>query len=144
MALTLGLTGMDPATEASLKAAFDAVNARLGGVWEMRTDGTADHVIVDMDSMYGPMSWLRLHADRKIVIGLTFELARVLLFVGEGTAHMGIEDPVIISAKAADIETGPGMAWRGLLNHLLHFFTGRDRFRAGRNQNAGGTQSCKD
>ncbi len=71
MALTLGLTGMDPATEASLKVAFDAANARLGGVWKFRTDGTADHVIVDMDSMYGPMSWLRLHADGKVVIGLT-------------------------------------------------------------------------
>ncbi len=102
MALTLGLTGMDPATEASLKAAFDAVNARLGGVWEMRTDGTADHVIVDMDSMYGPMSWLRLHADRKIVIGLTsaprtqadyrlaqpFDAGSLQLLLGELAPHV--------------------------------------------------------
>src|SRR3546814_914099 len=27
--------------------------------------------MVDMDSMYGPMSWLRLHAAGKQVIGLT-------------------------------------------------------------------------
>ena len=71
MALTLGLTGMDPATEASLKVAFDAANARLGGAWVLRASGQADHVIVDMDSMYGPMSWLRLHADGRNVIGLT-------------------------------------------------------------------------
>src|SRR5690606_4298353 len=31
----------------------------------------ADHVVVDMDSMYGPMSWLRLHAAGRKVIGLT-------------------------------------------------------------------------
>ncbi|WP_222564116.1 hypothetical protein [Novilysobacter antarcticus] len=37
----------------------------------MLADDTADHVIVDMDSMYGPMSWLRLHAAGKTVIGLT-------------------------------------------------------------------------
>lgn len=71
MALTLGLTGMDPATEASLKVAFDAANARLGGAWVLLASGQADHVIVDMDSMYGPMSWLRLHADGRNVIGLT-------------------------------------------------------------------------
>ena len=71
MALTLGLTGMDPATEASLTVAFDAANSRLGGAWALLTDGKADHVIVDMDSMYGPMSWLRLHADGRNVIGLT-------------------------------------------------------------------------
>src|SRR5690606_3886935 len=30
-----------------------------------------DHIVVDMDSMYGPMSWLRLHASGKRVVGLT-------------------------------------------------------------------------
>jgi hypothetical protein len=34
-------------------------------------ESEADFVIVDMDSMYGPMSWLRLHAASKQVIGLT-------------------------------------------------------------------------
>ncbi len=71
MALTLGLTGMDPATEASLKVAFAAANARLAGAWALIGDDRAEHVIVDMDSMYGPMSWLRLHAAGKTVIGLT-------------------------------------------------------------------------
>src|SRR5690606_16821224 len=71
MALTLGLTGMDPATEASLKVAFNAANTRLAGAWTLLADDQAQHVIVDMDSMYGPMSWLRLHAAGKTVIGLT-------------------------------------------------------------------------
>lgn len=74
MALTLGLTGMDPATEASLKAAFADANARIGGAWQLLPDTQAEHVVVDMDSMYGPMSWLRLHAAGKTVIGLTSAL----------------------------------------------------------------------
>jgi len=71
MSLTLGLTGMDPATEAALKSAFDEANARLQGAWQLAPEAEADHVVVDMDSMYGPMSWLRLHAAGKHVIGLT-------------------------------------------------------------------------
>ena len=71
MPLTFGLTGMDPATETSLKAAFDQANQRLGGVWQLLPDTQGDYIVVDMDSMYGPMSWLRLHAAGKTVIGLT-------------------------------------------------------------------------
>lgn len=71
MSLTLGLTGMDPATETALKAAFIEANARLGERWSLVPDAEAGHVIVDMDSMYGPMSWLRLHAAGRQVIGLT-------------------------------------------------------------------------
>lgn len=71
MSLTLGLTGMDPATETALRAAFAEANARLGGHWSLVPDAEAGHVIVDMDSMYGPMSWLRLHAAGRQVIGLT-------------------------------------------------------------------------
>ena len=71
MALTLGFTGMDSATEAALTAAFQQANATLGNAWQLRPESDADHVVVDMDSMYGPMSWLRLHAAGKQVIGLT-------------------------------------------------------------------------
>jgi pyruvate/2-oxoglutarate dehydrogenase complex dihydrolipoamide acyltransferase (E2) component len=61
---------MDQATEVALKAAFNEASERLGR-WKMVNEGDADYVIVDMDSMYGPMSWLRLHAAGKQVIGLT-------------------------------------------------------------------------
>lgn len=70
MALTLGLTGMDQATELALRNAFADASARMRG-WTMVAENDADFVIVDMDSMYGPMSWLRLHAAGKRVIGLT-------------------------------------------------------------------------
>ncbi len=71
MPLTLGMTGMDAATETALKAAFNHANARLGGLWQLVPESEAGHVMVDMDSMYGPMSWLRLHAAGRQVIGLT-------------------------------------------------------------------------
>ena len=68
---TIGMTGMDPATEGALKAAFEQANARLGRTWQLLPEAQASFVVVDMDSMYGPMSWLRLHAAGKQVIGLT-------------------------------------------------------------------------
>ncbi|MBX3713849.1 MAG: hypothetical protein KF800_17960, partial [Lysobacter sp.] len=61
---------MDQATETALKAAFKDAGARVGR-WSLVAENDADYVIVDMDSMYGPMSWLRLHAAGKQVIGLT-------------------------------------------------------------------------
>jgi hypothetical protein len=71
MPLTLGLTGMDPATESALQTAFKVANAQLGGHWTLVPEQQADFVVVDMDSMYGPMSWLRLHASGKAVVALT-------------------------------------------------------------------------
>jgi hypothetical protein len=71
MALTLGTTGMDSATETALHAAFKSANLRTGGRWQLQGENDADFVVVDMDNVYGPMSWLRLHAAGKAVIGLT-------------------------------------------------------------------------
>lgn len=106
MSLTLGLTGMDPATETELKAAFEQANARLGGRWQLLSETEAEHVIVDLDSMYGPMSWLRLHAAGKCVIGMTqatrtqtdFRLARP--FDVDSVA-------ALLQAVAGGADTGP-------------------------------------
>ena len=71
MALTLGTTGMDAATESEVHAAFKSASADLGDGWTLSAGDNADYVVVDMDSLYGPMSWLRLHAAGRKVIGLT-------------------------------------------------------------------------
>jgi hypothetical protein len=71
MSNTLALTGMDAATEAALRDTFEQANQRLGGRWRLLDEHAADYIIVDLDSMYGPMSWLRLHGAGKRVIGLT-------------------------------------------------------------------------
>jgi len=71
MLVTIALSGMDSATETALRAAFAGANAQLGDRCALVPEAESQHVIVDMDSMYGPMSWLRLHAAGKQVIGLT-------------------------------------------------------------------------
>jgi hypothetical protein len=133
MSLTLGMTGMDPATEADLKTAFEAANARLDRRWQLLPEADADHVIVDMDSMYGPMSWLRLHAAGKRVIGLTsatrtqtdFHLARpfdadsvatmLQSIAGDGgvaaeAAPPSKPEPALAAAAATDRAKPSGMA----------------------------------
>ncbi|MGY0559167.1 hypothetical protein ACW7G2_00320 [Luteimonas sp. A277] len=71
MALTLGFTSMDQATETALGAAFSKASERFPGRFTLTDSDAADYVIIDMDSLYGPMGWLRLHAAGKHVIGLT-------------------------------------------------------------------------
>jgi hypothetical protein len=71
MPQTLGFTGMDSATESALQVAFAAANSEVGGGWRLASEHEADFVVVDMDSMYGPMSWLRLHGNGRRVVGLT-------------------------------------------------------------------------
>ena len=71
MTLTFGTTGMDRATEGEIQAAFNTANARSGNVWTLVSDDSAEYVVVDMDSLYGPMSWLKLHGTGRKVIGLT-------------------------------------------------------------------------
>ncbi|MEN9311155.1 MAG: hypothetical protein RLY77_1280, partial [Pseudomonadota bacterium] len=62
MALTLGTTGMDRKTEAEVQSAFKIANAETGHHWTLVDGDNADYVLIDMDSLYGPMSWLRLHS----------------------------------------------------------------------------------
>ncbi|QYR53629.1 hypothetical protein [Lysobacter soyae] len=71
MALKLGMTGMDGQTQAALTTAFNEVNAAIGKPFELTQGNDADFVIVDMDSLYGPMSFMQLHNAGKHVIGLT-------------------------------------------------------------------------
>lgn len=71
MTLTFGTTGMDRATEEAIHAAFKEANAASGNHWTLIGDDSAEYVVVDMDSLYGPMSWLKLHGLGRKVIGLT-------------------------------------------------------------------------
>ena len=71
MGLTLSITGMDRKTEAEVIAAFKIANIETGDKWTLLEGDAGDYVVVDMDSLYGPMSWLRLHAAGRKVIGLT-------------------------------------------------------------------------
>ncbi|MBS0225799.1 MAG: hypothetical protein JSS25_05600 [Proteobacteria bacterium] len=73
MKLKLGMTGMDGQTQAALTEAFQAANRAADNRFELTN---ADHmdaefVVVDMDSLYGPMSFMQLHNAGKHVIGYT-------------------------------------------------------------------------
>ncbi|MDO5609548.1 MAG: hypothetical protein Q4G62_01990 [Pseudomonadota bacterium] len=68
---TLGFTGMDNPTKDVLSTTF-AEAARRRQLDLIQIDGdAADYVVVDMDSLYGPMSWLQLHNAGRKVIGYT-------------------------------------------------------------------------
>ena len=71
MTSTLGFTGMDRATQADLSQAIGQSIERLNLDLRMVEDSDADIVVVDMDSLYGPMSWMQLHNAGRKVIGYT-------------------------------------------------------------------------
>ncbi|GAA5005974.1 hypothetical protein FNZ56_05640 [Pseudoluteimonas lycopersici] len=120
MAHSIGMTGMDPQTSAALTEALLQATRQLGGAWRVVDDQDADFVFVDMDSMYGPMSWIRLHANGKRVIGVTsasrsqtdFHLAKP--FDGESVAallqsiaQVPAATPAAASQPAAPAEPPP-------------------------------------
>ena len=140
MALTLGTTGMDSATEAELRSAFQQANAGLGSRWQLVDEAQADYVVVDMDSMYGPMSWLRLHAAGKQVIGLTsaprtqtdFRLERPIDAAGVSALLVQMSGGVAAPAQPAATAPMPsGMSpspvpQDQLPEEMLHFYTEAD------------------
>lgn len=71
MTSTLGFTGMDRATQADLTQAIGQSVERLGLGLHLVDGDNADIVVVDMDSLYGPMSWMQLHNAGRKVIGYT-------------------------------------------------------------------------
>lgn len=54
-------TGMDRAEEEALASLFNRLNAKLGNPFTLATEAEADILVVDVDSIYGHMTWLRMH-----------------------------------------------------------------------------------
>ncbi|MCD9033405.1 hypothetical protein LDO32_16950 [Luteimonas sp. Y-2-2-4F] len=124
MRLTIGLTSMDKATETALRAALDAAGRALHGSFALVGEESADYVVVDMDSMYGPMGWLRLHAAGKQVVGLTsaprtqadFHLGRpfdtdaTVALLREIAAHAGLDPDALDATADAAVASPPASA----------------------------------
>ena len=99
----LAMTGMDASTEIELERIFNQVNTRLGGHWTLTTllETHTQYVVVDMDSLYGSISWPQLAAQGKHIIGLSashkvateFHLARPI-------------DPMAFEALLKNIDQG--------------------------------------
>ncbi|MBS0456517.1 MAG: hypothetical protein JSS44_04160 [Proteobacteria bacterium] len=64
---TVCFTGMDRAEEARIKALFADANARLGGDWTVVAEAQAKVLVVDMESMYGHMTWLKAHKTKRVI-----------------------------------------------------------------------------
>ncbi|MGL6290879.1 MAG: hypothetical protein ACRC2H_09350 [Silanimonas sp.] len=67
----LSFSGFDRADEAKARALFESL--RLGD-WSLSDEAGADAVLIDLDSMYGQMAWMKGLDVGKVSIGLTHAL----------------------------------------------------------------------
>ncbi|MFT3805907.1 hypothetical protein [Arenimonas sp.] len=68
---TLCIAGFSREDSAAVQARFEEANARLGYSWSLLSESEADVLLIDMDSMYGHMTWLKAHNSGKVTIALT-------------------------------------------------------------------------
>lgn len=71
MAHTLCFSGMDRAEEAKLKLLFGDANEWLGGDWTLAPENSAEVLVIDLESIYGHMTWLKVQNSTRYVIALT-------------------------------------------------------------------------
>jgi hypothetical protein len=67
---TVCFTGMDSAESERLTGMFAEANRRAGDAWTLIGSTDADMVIIDVDSMYGHMTWLKMHNSPSTVVAL--------------------------------------------------------------------------
>ena len=70
-ARTLALCGLERSEEATIRGIFDAAASRCGIPWTLADEGSADALLIDVDSMYGQMSWLRAQGGPRPIVALT-------------------------------------------------------------------------
>jgi hypothetical protein len=68
---TIGFTGMDSAEGEKLKSLFADANRRTGEAWTLVPDTDADMLVIDVDSLYGHMTWLKVHNSGRIIVALS-------------------------------------------------------------------------
>jgi hypothetical protein len=68
---TLCFTGFSKDEAAALANLFEAANARFGNGFRIENEATAQVLVIDMDSMYGHMSWLKAHNSGHPTVGVT-------------------------------------------------------------------------
>lgn len=67
----LALLGLDREEEAELGQMLAAVGSRLEPRWSVAPEADAEALLIDVDSMYGQMSWLRAQGGPRPIIALT-------------------------------------------------------------------------
>ncbi len=68
---TLCFTGFSRDEAAAIQALFEKVRPQLASEWVIESESDAQVLLIDMDSMYGHMTWLKAHSGGKITVGLT-------------------------------------------------------------------------
>lgn len=65
-------TGMEPVDAAQLAALFEDVNRRSGNQWTLAPDlDAASVLVIDVDTLYGHMTWLRSQNSGQTIVALT-------------------------------------------------------------------------
>jgi hypothetical protein len=65
---TLGLSGFDREEEAAFRDLFDRC---AGSGWRLASEAEADALLIDFDSMYGQMAWLKVQDGQRPIAALT-------------------------------------------------------------------------
>ena len=68
---TLCFSGFARDELAQVQQLFERANARLGHRWSLVPEGEARVLVIDMDSMYGHMTWLKAASGGKTTVGIT-------------------------------------------------------------------------
>lgn len=65
-------TGMESSDAEQLTGLFQEINRRSGNRWTLASDAdSAGVLVIDVDTLYGHMTWLRAQASGQIVVALT-------------------------------------------------------------------------
>ncbi len=68
---TVCFSGFSREDEAHVLSIFDQANMRLPKRWAATNEKEAELIVIDMDTVYGHMTWLKANADGKITAAVT-------------------------------------------------------------------------
>ncbi|MEO8002795.1 MAG: hypothetical protein ABI644_13045 [Arenimonas sp.] len=68
---TVCFSGFSREDEAQVLSVFDQANMRLPKRWAATNEKEAELIVIDMDTVYGHMTWLKANADGKITAAVT-------------------------------------------------------------------------
>lgn len=68
---TVCFSGFSREDEAKVLSAFDQANMRLPKRWAATNEKEAELIVIDMDTVYGHMTWLKANSDGKITAAVT-------------------------------------------------------------------------
>jgi hypothetical protein len=68
---TLCFSGFPRDEVTLIQEQFEQANRELAAAWSLASEADAKVLVIDMDSMYGHMTWLKAHSGGKTTVGLS-------------------------------------------------------------------------